>query len=270
MRFPMVKKPEPEATMTRRCLLERAGKLAVGTVAIAAAGGAGLPSRAEAKVTPAPWPYKKLNPEEVGEITYDRWYSGLCMNAVLTGLFAPLRKAVGEPYESFPVESFVWGHGGVVGWGTMCGTLLGASIATNLICGQGVAKDGEQVVNEVIHHYASTELPTYKPRSPKVAADIPTSQSNSPLCHISVGKWMKKTDRGFLSPERKDRCARLAANVAMVTARHLNDWSDGKFKAEHKLPAMVYGITGQHNCVECHRDAVPRPSLNGNPPPKKT
>jgi hypothetical protein len=266
----MKKNEEPGATMTRRGLLGCAGKLAVGSVALAAGGGPGLLASAQAKATPAPWPYKKLDPEEVGEITYGQWYSGFCMNAVLTGLLEPLRRSVGEPYASFPLESFVWGHGGVVGWGTMCGTLLGATMATNLVCGQGVAKDGEQVANEVIHYYASTELPTYAPRTPKLAAVPPTSNANSPLCHLSVGKWMKKADRGFFSPERKDRCARLAANVAMQTARHLNDWSEGKFKAQHRLPALAYDITAQHNCIECHRDAVPRPNLSGNPPPKKT
>ncbi len=259
-----------DGMMSRRCMLQSAGRLAVGTVAVAALPGTGLVPSARAADTRQPWPYKKLDPAEVGEITYNQWYSGLCMNAVLTGLFTPLRKSVGEPYTSFPIESFVWGHGGVVGWGTMCGTLLGASTATNLICGPGVAKDGEQIVNEVIHYYAGTQLPTFKPKSAKIAAQIPMSQSDSPLCHISVGKWMKRTNHGFFSAERKDRCARLTANVAMETARRLNEWSDGKFKAEHKLPAMVYNVTAQHNCSECHGSSVPDVITTGNPPPRKT
>ena len=61
---------------------------------------------------------------------------------------------IGEPYTSFPVESFVWGHGGVVGWGTMCGTMLGAAVAANLIAGPGVNKTGERITNEVIHYYS--------------------------------------------------------------------------------------------------------------------
>jgi hypothetical protein len=251
---------------TRRSLLTSAGRLAVGTAALAVSGGgAGLLATAAARETKLPWPYKKLNPDEVGEITYDRWYTGLCTNAVLTGIFTPLRKSVGEPYTSFPVDSFVWGHGGVVGWGTMCGTMLGASIASNLICGPGVAKGGEQVANEVIHFYAGNDLPTFKPRSPKIAADIPTSRSDSPLCHVSVGTWMKKAQRGFWSAERKERCARLAANVAIQTAKHLNDWADGKFKAEHVLPALTYDITAQHNCADCHGENVPTPVTIDNP-----
>ena len=38
--------------------------------------------------------------------------------------------------------------------------------------------------------------------------------SNSPLCHVSVGKWMKKSGYALGSPERKDRCARVTASVA--------------------------------------------------------
>ncbi len=256
------------AGLSRRGLLRGAGRLAVGTAA-AAAGGATLLPRAEAKSVPLPWPYRKLDPAEVGEITYKQWYVGLCANAVLTGLLTPLRRSVGEPYLSFPVDAFVWGHGGVVGWGTTCGTMLGAACAANLIAGPGVLKGGEQIANEVIHFYAATDLPAFKPKVAKLQADVPTSRSDSPLCHISVGRWMKKTNHGFWSPERKERCARLAADVAMQTARHLDDWSDGKFKAEHPMPALAYHMTAQHNCADCHGGSVPEVITTGNPPPKK-
>lgn len=248
--------------ISRRGLL---GRFAIGTAALGAGGSALVPSRAEAKEAPLPWPYKKLNLEEVGEIAYNGWYSGLCMNAVLSGIMVPLRKSVGEPYTSFPLDSFVWGHGGVVGWGTMCGTMIGASVAANLICGPGVWKGGEQVANEVIHYYADTQLPVYKPKQPKVAAAIATSKSNSPLCHVSVNRWMEKTDHGFWSPERKDRCARLAADIAMKTAALLNDYSEGKFKSAHPMPAMTYNVTAQHNCNECHGAKVPEVVTTGNP-----
>jgi hypothetical protein len=261
-------KSPADAVVSRRWLLSSAGTLA-GAAAVAGASGAALlPRRAEAKETPLPWPYKKLDLEEVGELAYNQWYTGLCTNAVLTGIFAPLRKSVGEPYTSFPIDSFVWGHGGVVGWGTMCGTMLGATIATNLICGPGVLK-GEQVANEVIHYYSETKLPLYQPKNPKISTAIETSRSNSPLCHVSVNRWMEKTNRGFWSPERKDRCARLAADIAMKTASLLNDYADGKFKASHTIPALAYNVTAQHNCNECHGAKVPEVVTAGNPAPEK-
>jgi hypothetical protein len=256
-----------ENKLSRREILVGAGKLAAGAagIAIATSIRPNLLLNAEAKEAALPWPYKKLDPKAVAEITYNNWYKGFCCYAVASGIIIPLREKIGEPYISFPVESLVWGHGGVVGWGTLCGTMLGTSVATNLICGPGVAKDGEQIANEVIHYYADTELPVYKPDAPKVTSAIPISKSNSPLCHVSVGKWMKKADRGFWSPERKDRCARLSADVAVRTVELLNDWADGKFKAEHKLPALVYNITAQHNCTECHGEKVPDINTKGNP-----
>jgi hypothetical protein len=254
-----------DATMTRRCLLGCAGKLAAGTAALALGGGSGILPAAAAKEAPTPWPYRKLDPEQVGALTYDRWYTGLCMNAVLTGLVTPLRASVGEPWASFPVDAFVWGHGGVVGWGTMCGSILGASVAANLVCGAGPMRGGEQVVNELVHFYAETELPTFKPGTPRLAAVPAPSRSESPLCHVSVGKWMKKTNRGFLSPERRDRCARLSANVAMQTARYLNAFAEGTFKPQHRFPVVLHDITAQANCTECHRGTVPEPATTGNP-----
>lgn len=254
--------------LSRRDILLGAGKLAVGAagIAVVSAGGLNPLSKVEAKETPLPWPYKKLDPDEVAEIAYNHWYTGLCMNAVLTGILTPLRKKVGEPYTSFPIDSFVWGHGGVVGWGTICGTMLGAATATNLICGPGVAKTGEQIANEVIQWYSETDLPIYTPKSPKAEVKV-KSKSDSPLCHISVDRWMKKADRGFWSPERKDRCARLSADVAVHTVKLLNEWADGKFKAEHKLPALVYNVTAQHDCADCHGGKVPEVNTKGNPAP---
>ncbi|MEW6409181.1 MAG: C-GCAxxG-C-C family (seleno)protein [Nitrospirota bacterium] len=253
--------------LSRRGLLMGAGKIAVGAtgIAVVSAGWLGLLSKAAAKEAPKlPWPYKKLDIQEVGEIAYSNWYKGFCCYAVASGILIPLQKKIGEPYTLFPVESLVWGHGGVVGWGTLCGTMLGSSIATSLICGPGVAKDGEQIANEVIHWYADTELPIYTPKHPKAEVKV-KSKSNSPLCHVSVGRWMKKADRGFWTPERKDRCARLSADVAMQTVKLLNEWAEGKFKAGHKLPALVHNITAQHNCMECHGGKVPEVNTKGNP-----
>lgn len=251
-------------SITRRCVLASAGKLAVGTAALAT-GGAALAPRAEAKETPFPWPYRKLDPREVGELAYERFPTGLCANAVLTALVAPLRRSIGEPYTSFPVDAFVFGHGGVVGWGTLCGTMLGASIAASLVAGPGIGKAGEQIANEVIHYYTDTELPRFRPGKARLDAAIPANKADSPLCHVSVNKWMTKANRGFWTPERKERCARLAADVAMKTAALLNDLADGRFKPAHASPALRYDVTAQHDCRECHGNVVPDVVTTGNP-----
>jgi len=253
--------------LSRRDIILGTGKLAVGAagIAVVSAGGLNLLSKADAKETPLPWPYKKLDPDEVAEITYHNWYKLLCGAAVISGIFTPLKKKIGEPYTSFPLDSFIWMHGGVVGWGTMCGTQMGAAVAANLIAGPGVYKNGEKIANEVIQWYTDTDLPIYVPKKPKITANIPKSKSGSPLCHVSVNKWMKAADKGFWTPERKDRCARLSASVAAHTVKLLNEyWENGKVESDLKLPAMIYNTTAQHNCSDCHGTKVPEVNTKGN------
>jgi hypothetical protein len=203
-----------------------------------------------------PWRYVKLGPQDIKkaqETAHENWFEGFCTYAVLSGIVSVLREKVGEPYTSFPVEAFIFAHGGTAGWGGTCGTLIGAGIAASLAAG---AKTGEAIVNQVMKYYSETELPIYKPDNPK--ADIKAvSRSDSPVCHISVGKWMKKEGVGFLSPQQMERCGRLSADVAAQTIELLNANADGKFDPGEKAPVFVKGMPTQNNCVECHGSNVP-------------
>ena len=258
-------------TLTRRELFPLAGKVAVGAagLSVVSAGGLALGCGSEddsdtgtsggSETTSSassewPWPYKELTAAEVEPIAYESWYELFCCYAVVNAILKPLEEKIGEPYTSFPNEATSWGHGGAVGWGTLCGTLTGAGIATGLIAG----KEGEDILNDVINWYTVTELPIYKPEAPK--AEISSvNASDSPLCHISVGKWMKKENVKFFSDPRKERCARLSADVAAKTVELLNSWSAGTYtpvagsqpkKHEVQMPT-------QNNCTECHGDNVP-------------
>lgn len=255
--------------ISRRDLITGAGKLVVGTTLLSAAGFSLIPTAMAAKKeqdidelcstaelkskTSYPWPYRKIEPDLAADIAYRNWYRGFCAYASISGIIMPLHLSVGEPYTNLPLEAFAFGHGGMVGWGTLCGTLFGSSVAASLAAG----KEGEKIINDVIAWYASTELPTYKPKNPK-ASFKNTNASNSPLCHISVGKWMAKEGVGFNSPQRRDRCARLAANVAMKTVQLLNAWADGIYKPAHGNQLKMYDITAQNNCTECHGSSVPK------------
>lgn len=240
----------------RRKLLTGTGKAVVGAAIISA--GAGFITRAAATDKPpqTPWGYVKLDPQKTAELAYENWYKNYCCYAVTAAILDQLREKVGGNYAYLPPEAFVWGHGGAVGWGTLCGTLTGAGIVTGFAAG----KEGEEILNDVIAWYAETELPIYKPASPK-ATFKSTNISDSPLCHISVGKWMKKEGVALKSPERKDRCARVAADVAFQTVTLLNQWADGKFEMKNKQQSVEYGITAQDNCMECHGDNVPDPKI---------
>src|SRR5512143_3345720 len=65
-----------------------------------------------------PWPYVKLDPDKTAEIAYNEWYRVFCGGAVINSVFSQLREKVGEPYKSFPSDSFVFLEGGMAGWGT--------------------------------------------------------------------------------------------------------------------------------------------------------
>ncbi|OKY74721.1 MAG: hypothetical protein BM485_12865 [Desulfobulbaceae bacterium DB1] len=243
-----------EVNVSRRNLLAETGKIAVGAALLSAGGG--LLNRAGAADAPkqTPWGYVKLDPRKTADLAYENWYKHYCCYAVTAAIVDQLREKVGGAYQHLPAEAFIWGHGGAVGWGTLCGTLNGAGIVTSFAAG----KEGEAILNDVIAWYGDTELPIYKPANPK-ATFKSTNISDSPLCHVSVGKWMKKEGVSLKSPERKDRCARVAADVAYHTVVLLNKWADGTYEAEHGSQSAEYGITAQNNCTECHGNDVPEP-----------
>ncbi len=248
--------------ISRRGLLKGAGIFA--GIATATAGGLSLLTRAEASGGPTekwPWPYVKLDPEKTAELAYNEWYRIFCGGAVVSSIFSQLTEKIGEPYKSFPVDAFIFLEGGTSGWGTICGSNAGANMVTNIIIGPRIAgsKDGMLMGSEVMQWYCDASMPIYTPKNPKQNNELPKTVSNSPLCHISVGKWMKASGKALSSPERKDRCARVSASVVYHVVELLNQWKDGKYETKGDIPGLAYGINAQHNCNECHSSGVPTP-----------
>jgi hypothetical protein len=250
-------------TVSRRKFIKGAGLLAVG--ATAAQFGNFL-SNAEAKggsTEKWPWPYVKLDAATTAAIAYEEWYRIFCGGAVVSSVFGQLREKVGEPYKSFPIDAFIFLEGGVSGWGTICGSNAGANIVTNLIIGPRISAsdDGALMGSEILQWYCDASMPIYAPKKPRVTSEIPKTTSDSPLCHISVGKWMKAANKDLKSPERKDRCARVTASVAYHLVELLNAWKDGKYETKGIIPSANYGITAQNNCAECHGSNIPTPPM---------
>lgn len=249
-----------EQKISRRQILVGAGTLAAGA---SISHLSGLLQKAQAKdgsTEKWPWPYEKLDPAKTAELAYNEWYRVFCGAAVINSVFSQLRDKVGEPYTSFPVDAFVFLEGGQVGWGTICGSAAGANIVANCIIGPRIsgAHEGHQISADVMQWYSESKLPLFKPASPKVSTAIIQTVSDSPLCHLSVGKWMKASGFPLGSPERKDRCARVAASTAYHLVSLLNNWKDGTYKATSDFScAKENGITGQYNCNDCHGDNVP-------------
>ncbi len=256
-------KPESpiEAEVGRRDLLRSMGRGALGAGLVTL--GASLPvGRAEAAVSGKwPWPYAKLDPQKTGDLAYEEWYRVFCGAAVINAVFRQLAEKVGEPYRSFPSDAFMFLEGGVSGWGTICGANAGANIVANCIIGPRLSgtEDGMLMGSELLQHYASTAMPTFTPAAPKLAAAPVKTVAGSPLCHVSVGRWMKAAQKELGSPERRDRCARVTASMAFQLVTLLNAWKDGTYKTRGAVPAKSYGIQAQHDCDDCHGSNVPSP-----------
>jgi hypothetical protein len=234
-----------EGTMDRRDFLKNGLKVGLGVaVGVAAGGGIALASRGEN--TNLPYPYVKLDPERVAQRAYNYYHKGHCAYAVFAAILDELKEKVGEPYTYIPSELYVYGKGGIVGWGTVCGALNGACGIITLTC-----KDYGKLIDTLFSWYEKTELPTFVPKG-KVA--YPKSVSNSPLCHVSVMKWCKAATNHFgrhiayNSKERSERCARLSASVARKTVELLNEYHEGRF-----VPVKVKGFQKtKMDCMECH------------------
>ncbi|MHB0869338.1 MAG: C-GCAxxG-C-C family (seleno)protein [Chloroflexota bacterium] len=235
--------------LSRRGFLASAGKLVVG----AAAGAAGLSAlasaqgagQAEAAEAPEwPWPYPGLNPEAVqkrGEELYWKYGCG-------QGSFEALITELGHPYTTIPTGMLRFGGGGVAGWGSHCGALLGSTVAIQL-----VHKD-PAVANKLI-----TELTGWYTEF---------QGSGSPLCHVSVTEWSKKNGVRTDSEERKQRCSKLTGATARKAAELLNAQANTAFQPLFGPRATVVGCHSCHgksgmssveagvlqDCAPCHGD----------------
>jgi hypothetical protein len=247
--------------VSRRSMIIGAGVVAT-SAALAHFGGVLRSAQAKGGSTEKwPWPYVKLDPVKTAEICYEEWYRVFCGGAVINSIVGQLREKVGEPYTSFPSDAFTFLEGGQVGWGTICGSPAGANIVANLIIGPRIAgsQDGHHISADIMQWYSDANMPVYEPKKARIEpAKIVRTISQSPLCHVSVGKWMKESGFSLKSAERKDRCARVAASTAYRVVELLNDWHDGKYEPANTFKSSSEnGITGQFNCMECHGDDVP-------------
>ena len=234
-----------------------------------------------------PWPYKELDPNEAADHAYIASYSYLkigngkahgCGYGAFEGVIGTLRKVVGSPYDQIPTGMLYFGRAGVLNWATICGALNGACPAIQVI-----SPSPEKLIMELMFWYSSTPLPIYKPSDKVIDTVVSnfesigkggkveeykgaidnlekgfnTSISNSPICHISVAKWLEANsydDGGFQTPkwgahsaEREERCARLIADVVYKTVDLLNaQIVHNNFKPSYKNSAEV------SSCLSCH------------------
>ncbi|MGM0420627.1 MAG: C-GCAxxG-C-C family (seleno)protein [Bacillota bacterium] len=182
-----------------------------------------------------PWPYKKLDVEQVRKLGHEGYYLGNCSSGSFYAVMSALDEKVGEPYDQFPYtppnNMMHFGGGGIVGQGMCCGALLGSFAAINQVTDSATAKE---LSSELMKWYKDTSLPT------DTANDYGTNQeflvdeyhstefieptvADSALCRDSVGNWMSETGISHGDLRRKERCARLTGDVVAKAVELINN-----------------------------------------------
>lgn len=223
-----------------------------------------------------PWQYVALDVEMARKYGHQGYYEGECCYGAFVAIMRQLTDKVGFPYDQFPVDVMRFGAGGVAGWGTICGALLGSSMAISLTV---KSEDAKKLISELMGWYSQTPFPSdtsnqYASNKQFLVKDyksdkvLPQSVSNSPLCHVSVSEWCKVSGFASGSKERSERCGRLAGDVAAHTVELLNAYFAGNFVAVSKLSSEAQVCTtchtkgenfqlgnftqGQGECLLCH------------------
>lgn len=261
--------------ITRKEFLTNTSKYAVGALA----GVVGLNALAGGKILASPknytwpWPYQAVDPEDVRIRAHHLyWADKDCASGVFGAFVEALREKIGEPWTTMPIEVMLFGRGGGNGWGTLCGALNGAAAVISLVTSKA---DSGKLINEIFGWGSSEAIPTNAANQAAIDGKyidkkyndaLPQSVSGSPLCHASVSQWCNIAKKKVGDLERKERCARLAGDVAAKTAEILNAFFAQTFTSTfvtHPYVAQCQGCHGpaafnnvmtQMNCEPCHGD----------------
>lgn len=254
-------------TTSRREFIRNAG--AYGAVAgVGLAGGRSLPNQETAAQATHPFGYPEggLDVERTRRLGYDGFKGlelpdgvrhGGCAFGAFHAIIGQLAEVVGAPYTTIPTQMMDWAGAGVVGFGTLCGTLNGAGAAIGLICN---GRDARGFISDLMTWYSETPLPTNL-QAP--TGDLPQSTASSNLCHVSLTRWCRKSGLASGSPERAERCSRLAGDVAAKAVELLNEGALGLQVPSEKTPcrschymgpsyATGQFTHGEMNCLTCH------------------
>ena len=227
---------------SRRNALKIAGAFVGGCAAGALPMRDGDAAQAATPVAPThPWRYHRLSPDATANIAYQVYPQGSCMYAISRAIVGQLADQHGAPYSTFPIGMMRYGHGGTGGCGTLCGAINGAAAMFGLFVGD--KKQCDQLTRSLVAWYEKTPIPQYKPPG---AEALPKCYPRSPLCHLSVAAWCEKADKTPFSPERKERCRRLSADVARRAVELLND------ALASPTPVFAKPLHAAGTCITCH------------------
>lgn len=194
-----------------------------------------------------PWPYVTLNPDIIMQNAYNNYYLGGCMYATGKALTEALVNSVGAPWDNFNPDFFQYGSGGIAGQGTLCGALNAAAAIIQLAAPSGYSV----ILNELFNWYRNFPFPSARMDRYSKFTNQPVTTSKSLLCNHSSVKWADSLGFGLDSSERKDRCAKLAGDVAHKTVELLNAWNSGTFKQNYTT-ADFHSEINFESCFNCH------------------
>ncbi len=238
---------------TRREVLSAIG-LAAGASALSGFAGEARPQTGT-KDPAKDWQYVPLDAAAVAAEAYRLMPEGGCMYAVFRAVVTAWFNQVGRSADSFPFHMMRYGHGGVGGWGTVCGALNGGAAIVGLFEPDKARED--QLIEELFSWYERSELPVYRCADIEPAS-IAKSVATSILCHVSAARWCKVSGAEPQSKERKQRCSCLTADVAAKTVELLNRHLASPLpleptKAGLKLAAEPPRAIGKMQCTTCHQ-----------------
>ncbi|MDD4108714.1 MAG: C-GCAxxG-C-C family protein [Prolixibacteraceae bacterium] len=202
------------------------------------------PYKLEYNNTESNWQYAILDPGVTAELAYRYYNEGSCMYATIKSVISQLAEMIGEPFTSFPCEMFKYGHGGIGGYGSVCGALNGAAALTGLLISGKSVQDN--IIADIFQWYEKESIPVFKPQNPHFDFTPPTSISNSVLCHASNTNWSNKAGLKIDSNERKERCRRLTGDVAKKVTMVFNEIFSGAYITNTHSNEAV------NTCVSCH------------------
>ena len=209
------------------------------------------------------WQYVPLDPVVTAQLAYGFYSEGSCMYATVKSVVSQLSEKIGEPFTSFPTHMFKYGHGGVGGYGSVCGTLNGAAALIGLLVNDKSIQN--KMIADIFRWYEQASLPTFNPENPKSEYIPAQSKANSVLCHASNTNWCKPAGFKVDSKERKERCRRMTGDVALKVTASLNDIYNNTYIADaisndeantcltcHGSQGKVNNASVQMNCTSCH------------------
>lgn len=209
------------------------------------------------------WKYHSLDPKLTAEIAYHKYKDGGCMYSCFLSIIKQLADQYGEPYASFPLHAMRYGHGGISGYGSICGTLNGAAAAISLFVPDKENRD--RLITDLFRWYEEGSFPIFTSGNPLMETELVQSTANSVLCHASVTNWTKVSHYKVSTKERIERCRRLTADVAAHTVTLLNCFFDGAYVAAdkhnettrtcltcHGNHGKLDNTSGDMNCSSCH------------------